>query len=181
MLVIDGIYYKRYELEEHANTYSIRLYGKSAAQEIAILINKRREFPVQTNGKTFNASVIGLTTFNSSHECYVNIKLVKINRLELNSRIHTGIPPRPSINCDIELNFNKEGNKMLKIEDATLVNGMNADSLSEGNILEKIEWEEKCIEKISTIKANSKALSRIKEQHESNIKKLVKILDSHEG
>ena len=169
MLIINGVSYGRYEVDVRNGTYNIRLYGKSVSQEIEVLAKSHGGIPVQVYATSFIGMITKMEYQMDSSGITVDIEIIEMR----------AAVPR-MIDFEIKIDLNEEDSKMLKIEDATLVNGTNADNLSEGNILEKIEWEEKCIEKISTIKAESKALSRIKGQHESNIKKLVKILDSRE-
>lgn len=74
-----------------------------------------------------------------------------------------------------------EGYKMLKITRPTLVNGRDVTTYSDDELLSFIRHEEALINDLGGIKAKSKAITRLREQHQANIDELVKLLDSREG
>lgn len=174
MLVINGVSYGRYEVDVcngiHGNrSYNIRLYGKSVSQEIEILANSRRGIPVQIYDRSFVGEIIKMEYQMESSGITVDIEIIEMR----------AAVPR-MIDCEIKIDLNKEDNKMLEIKDATLINDQNAEHFGIDRIIELISEEETFIEELSAVKSESKAITRIKEQHESNIKKLVEILDSRE-
>ena len=75
---------------------------------------------------------------------------------------------------------NQEEIKMLKIEKVTLVNGTDVKELKVNQLIHHIKNEEQKIEQLNKVKSESKAIARIKKEHESNIEELTKILDNME-
>lgn len=75
----------------------------------------------------------------------------------------------------------EEGYKILKITRPTLVNGRDVTTYSDDELLDFIRHEEALINDLGGIKAKSKAITRLREQHQANIDELVKLLDSREG
>lgn len=74
----------------------------------------------------------------------------------------------------------KEENKMLKIEDVTLIDGKRVEEVSNEVIMNLIVREEERIEDLEKIKTESKAISNLKAKHTDNITKLVSFLDARE-
>jgi len=77
-------------------------------------------------------------------------------------------------------NQTKEGETMVTIEKPTLINGQNADYQPIEAIIEMIKQEEDRIENLKSVKSKSKAIDKLKEKHEQNIKDLIEILDQRD-
>ena len=69
---------------------------------------------------------------------------------------------------------------MLKIENTVLINGTDCRVYHVGTILDLLDQEKDCIERLRKYSENSKALAKLKAKHETNIVELLKVLELHE-
>lgn len=72
----------------------------------------------------------------------------------------------------------KEEKTMLIIKKATLINNNDSDDLSVADIIRLIKEEENNITNLEVVKSESKAITKLKVQHEDNIKALIEVLDN---
>ncbi len=75
----------------------------------------------------------------------------------------------------------KEETKMVKIKQATLINGSDSDEFGIDTLISMIEAEEDRIKYLDKVKTESVAIAALKEKHTANIAALVKILDNKEA
>jgi len=73
-----------------------------------------------------------------------------------------------------------EVTKMLTIKNVILINGIDSDEVTIDQLFAHLKGEESSIDKMSTIKTNSKAVKNRVASHTHNIKRLVEILDAKE-
>ena len=92
------------------------------------------------------------------------------------------IPPAATLvpRESTSINSNLKETTMLNIKSTTLIDGTDADHFSVESLIELIKGEEVKLENLSVITSKSKAITKLKAKHESNIAKLVKILDDKE-
>lgn len=69
---------------------------------------------------------------------------------------------------------------MLEIKNVTLINGKDATTYSVDQLVDLIKNEEKNVERLGEVKTESKAIAKLKEKHQANIKALTELLDNRE-
>jgi len=78
----------------------------------------------------------------------------------------------------------EEGRKMkaskITIKEAILINDQDAANVPQNVLIDMLFGQENLVEKLSSLKAKSKAIDNLIKQHKDNIVKLVEILDSRE-
>lgn len=77
--------------------------------------------------------------------------------------------------CDND-NTNTEKKVMLKIETVLMVGDRRADDLEVESVLQLIETEQGCIDRLSRIRSESEAIRRLSDKHKANVTSLLEIL-----